>query len=312
MADVFFSYKREDRVSVERLVRLLEREGLIVWWDPTLVAGELFDEVISLEINRARCILVAWSASSVKARWVRDEASIGAKRGILVPFSLDGTLPPLGFGVFQTPDLSGWTGNAEDPRIRQLIAGVRRTVDNTVDGATSAGATAGDASRPWAAPPSAPASRMSRRRLLQIGLATGAVGAASAAGLWYATTGSRPSPPPAHTEEFDLVTVGPRGEPMPRRRESVDVFALPVGSTALEFSIIPGGGFLIGSPDDEPQRKPNEGPQTAITVPPFALGRTAVTQAQWTALVAAAPDTITHELDPTPPPSGATICRSRR
>ena len=36
MADIFFSYKREDRGRVEPIVRLLEREGLKVWWDPDL------------------------------------------------------------------------------------------------------------------------------------------------------------------------------------------------------------------------------------------------------------------------------------
>jgi hypothetical protein len=133
MADVFVSYKREDRTSIAPLVRLLEREGLSVWWDPCLVAGERWDEVISREIERANCIVVAWSSSSIHATWVRDEAETGRDREILVPFSIDGARPPLGFRRFQTPDLTSWAGDAEDPRIRQLVAGVLRLVRDAAD-----------------------------------------------------------------------------------------------------------------------------------------------------------------------------------
>lgn len=302
MADVFFSYKREDRARVERIVRLLESEGLTVWWDPSLVAGERFEWVISREINQARCVLVAWSASSVGAMWVRDEAAIGHERGILVPLSLDGARPPLGFGGYQTPDLSDWAGEADDRRIQQLIAGVRRAVSSVPGGQDGAHVAPREAAfhAPTSRVPTGERVRsthLSRRRLLRIGLAAGTVGAVSAAGLWYsAATWSRASIPSRRTEEFDLITVGARGEAMPPQRASVEVFEVPIGGTTMEFSVIPGGGFLIGSPSSESQRQPNEGPQEQITVRSFALGRTAVTQAQWANLVAGEPEAITHEL----------------
>ncbi|WP_346294105.1 formylglycine-generating enzyme family protein [Sphaerothrix gracilis] len=49
----------------------------------------------------------------------------------------------------------------------------------------------------------------------------------------------------------------------------------------LHMVLIPSGTFTMGSPDDEPDRKDNEGPQREVTVPTFFLGRYPVTQAQY-------------------------------
>lgn len=49
---------------------------------------------------------------------------------------------------------------------------------------------------------------------------------------------------------------------------------------------LPGRAFLLGSPDNEPMRKPYEGPQQSVTVAPFAMGATEVTFDEWDACVA--------------------------
>ena len=321
MADVFFSYKREDRGTVEPLVRLLERAGFSVWWDPTLVAGERFDQVIHREIETADCVMVAWSANSVEAVWVRDEASAGRDRGILVPLTLDGMKPPLGFRQYQTPDLTGWSGDESDPRVRQLVAGVGRAIAHArhARGEPVAGPEVG--AEPMALPvpdlqetvsPAAAATAPSRetparaagiprRRLLRYGLAACGVGLASAGGIWFGMPMlKRGKLPPTRTERFDLVTVDERGDPNPQQSETIDVFELPVGDAKIEFSVIPSGGFQIGSPDSEILRRPNEGPQQFVELKSFALSRTTITQAQWAALVGAAPDMIGQTLAPYP------------
>jgi formylglycine-generating enzyme required for sulfatase activity len=66
----------------------------------------------------------------------------------------------------------------------------------------------------------------------------------------------------------------------------------------LHMALIPGGSFLMGSPDDEPERDDSEGPQHEVTVPPFFMGRYPITQAQWRA-VAALPQ-VNRELKPDP------------
>ncbi|MFH7245676.1 MAG: formylglycine-generating enzyme family protein [Spirulina sp.] len=67
----------------------------------------------------------------------------------------------------------------------------------------------------------------------------------------------------------------------------------------LDMVLIPGGTFMMGSPDDEPERFDREGPQHEVTVPPFFMAKTLITQAQWRA-VAHQLDPVDRELDPDP------------
>lgn len=49
----------------------------------------------------------------------------------------------------------------------------------------------------------------------------------------------------------------------------------------LDMVLIPSGRFEMGSPEDEPERGDDEGPQHLVTVPDFFMGKYQVTQAQW-------------------------------
>lgn len=52
--------------------------------------------------------------------------------------------------------------------------------------------------------------------------------------------------------------------------------------------VVPAGAFTMGSPEDEPARDADEGPQHRVTIAaPFAIGKFEVTFAQWDACVAA-------------------------
>jgi len=54
-----------------------------------------------------------------------------------------------------------------------------------------------------------------------------------------------------------------------------------------EMVVIPAGSFTMGSPEEEPMRIVNEGPQHEVTIAkPFAAGKFAVTFAEWDACVA--------------------------
>jgi TIR domain-containing protein/pentapeptide repeat protein len=120
MSDVFISYASEDRRCAGAIANGLTAQGWSVWWDRDLPAGRRFSDVIQEEISNARCILVVWSAVSVKKDWVIDEASEGQKRGILVPVFLEPLLPPLGFRQIQAADLSDWRGDCSDAAFRTL------------------------------------------------------------------------------------------------------------------------------------------------------------------------------------------------
>ena len=54
----------------------------------------------------------------------------------------------------------------------------------------------------------------------------------------------------------------------------------------LDMVLIPGGTFLMGSPQDELEHSVSESPQHEVTVPSFFMGKYPVTQAQWQAVVA--------------------------
>lgn len=136
---VFFSYSRDDQKRVLPLIKAIEQAGFTVWWDGLLGGGERYFLATQEALEHARVVVVAWSKVSVKSHWVHDEATRGRDRGRLVPISIDGTPPPLGFGQFQTVDLSHAKPHPEDPQFAKVIAAIAalddpdRPVAATVD-----------------------------------------------------------------------------------------------------------------------------------------------------------------------------------
>ena len=69
-------------------------------------------------------------------------------------------------------------------------------------------------------------------------------------------------------------------------------------NTTLDMVLVPSGSFLMGSPDDEPERSPDESPQHSVIVPAFSMARYPITQQQWR-VVAALPE-VDRPLEPDP------------
>jgi len=124
VTDLFLSYKAEDRERVAPLVRALEEDGLTVWWDAHIGAGDSWRETILRHLESARCVIVVWSRRSVgpHGEFVRDEATRALNRKTYFPVRIDKVDPPLGFGESQALDLNGWNGDRSDPRYRALLA----------------------------------------------------------------------------------------------------------------------------------------------------------------------------------------------
>ena len=122
MADIFVSYKHEDREHALGLARILGERGWTVWWDDNLLAGDAWSEEIERQLKEARCVVVIWSANAVQSHWVRTEAAAALDRGILVPVVIDDVEIPLQFQLIQTLKIHEWDGQARE--IERLIASV--------------------------------------------------------------------------------------------------------------------------------------------------------------------------------------------
>ncbi len=121
MADVFISYARSDKARVLPLVAAIEAAGWSVWWDPAIVPGQEFDELISAELAAARAVVVVWTPTSVKSRWVRGEARVGADRGVLVPVRFDSAELPIDTRAFHTTDLDDLGADGGDSQTQAVL-----------------------------------------------------------------------------------------------------------------------------------------------------------------------------------------------
>jgi tetratricopeptide (TPR) repeat protein len=124
MASVFLSYDREDAGRARHFAQTLEKEGHEVWWDLHVRGGAQFSKVIEEALKAANAVVVLWSRNAIDSAWVRDEAAAGRDSGRLVPVTIDGTEPPLGFRQFQTIDLSRWKGRGTPAELRLLLDGI--------------------------------------------------------------------------------------------------------------------------------------------------------------------------------------------
>lgn len=122
MADVFLSYKREEREKVTALAAILKRVGLDVWFDPELAPGDAYARVINDQLNTALAIVVCWSKNAVDSDWVQAEAHKAHARGIYVSAKLEACDPPVPFNAFQDADLATWSGDFEHEGLAGLIA----------------------------------------------------------------------------------------------------------------------------------------------------------------------------------------------
>ncbi|MBD2144873.1 bifunctional serine/threonine-protein kinase/formylglycine-generating enzyme family protein [Sphaerospermopsis sp. FACHB-1194] len=88
------------------------------------------------------------------------------------------------------------------------------------------------------------------------------------------------------TFNFEVVTTDSTGSIINRRNSSARYFTEDLGNgVTLEMVEIPGGTFLMGSPQTEKDRASNEGPQRQVTVPSFFMGKYPLTQKQYQAIM---------------------------
>lgn len=176
---LFISYSRSDAASALPLIHALEQAGYAVWWDGMLQGGENFLPTTEAALEGADAVVVLWSKTSVESHWVRDEATVGRDRRRLVPLSIDGTQPPLGFRQFQFVDVQGWDGRAEAAEFRRIIDAIANVSGQAPPRPLPP--------PPAGAAPARPAASFNRRWLLGAGAV---LVAGAGAGVWRWQSGS--------------------------------------------------------------------------------------------------------------------------
>ena len=124
MTDIFISYGRADRPHAQRIASVLEGHGWSVWWDRKILAGDTFEQTVQRALNEARCVVVLWSAGSVTSSWVKDEATDGKRRNILVPVLIDEVDIPLGFRQLHAVSLFDAASEQDLSQFDNLVASV--------------------------------------------------------------------------------------------------------------------------------------------------------------------------------------------
>ena len=173
-ATVFVSYAHEDRDTAEAIVACLETAGYRAWWDGLIPAGAVFASTTERALESARVVVVLWSRASLQSHWVRDEATHGRDRNRLVPVSLDGVEPPIGFRQHLFINLAGWDRRSVTAPVRALLASV-----SALHG------------EPVAPPAVAAGAPLSRRSLLAAGCSLAVAAAGAGAYLWHRTAAER-------------------------------------------------------------------------------------------------------------------------
>ncbi|MDB5481559.1 MAG: Adenylate cyclase [Caulobacteraceae bacterium] len=131
MSDIFISYARSTASQAHAVAEALRALGYDVWRDDELPAHRSYAEVIEERLQAAKAVVVIWSVEAAKSEWVQAEADKARAARKLVQLRLDGAKLPMPFGRIQCADMTGWSGEADDPGWRKVIASLAELIGGT-------------------------------------------------------------------------------------------------------------------------------------------------------------------------------------
>ena len=145
----------------------------------------------------------------------------------------------------------------------------------------------------------------SRRRVIQTaGFAAAGLGLTIVVPRFWPSDSRKTSTRPtsgATGEPTDApeITTTPRTTTLPERKQEPKDFVEDLGNgITLTMVQIPGGTFMMGSPEEEAQRESDESPQHHVKVPGFFMGKYEITQAQYQAIMNNNPSSFKGEKRP--------------
>jgi TolB-like protein len=133
MSDVFISYARSTASHAAEVASALLSLGYEVWRDNEIPASRPFADEIEKRLAMAKAVVVVWSAEAVKSQWVRSEADRARLDEKIVQLSIDGARLPMPFDQIECANLSGWSGDANDPEWLKVLCSIAELVGRTGD-----------------------------------------------------------------------------------------------------------------------------------------------------------------------------------
>ncbi len=299
------------------LVDKLKRCGWSVWWDPTILPGETWDDVIEAALTKARCVIVLWSRDSIQSQWVRTEADDARRRGILVPALLDDVIIPLAFRQIQAANLVERLGVFPSAEFDKLAQAVTKILSRDVPPASE---TTAPATLPPPVQRPEPAPIATRRRHVwsfgsprrtMAGIGVALLVCVTGLAWYFASTRREASRSPGIESAPNQVREDRRAElpslPAPAspnpatavvhvdRSNEVSKRPAPVSSSAeaavasrqprndpkdgLNYVFIPAGSFVMGCSAGDSKCGADEKPAHKVTISTgFWMGQTPVTQ----------------------------------
>ena len=315
---LFISYSHVDRGWVERLqtmIRPLVRShGLRLWDDSQIPPGAKWRQEIETALAAAKVALLLVSSDFLASEFVTNSelpqllmaAEEEGLRILWVPLrpSLVRRTP---IGAYQALGDPGRPLARMDPveqeeALVEIALAIEKALAPRQDSPPGAGAkTKGDsAGRPrQAAAPRSGSSVLAGAERQAVAAARSGAAQPEMAQPEVA----EPAPATVPLQRFATSTCLLRQEggrwSMERRPLQVQGYREDLGGgVALTLVKIPAGSFLMGSPEDEPERLEREGPQHEVTLGSFFMAQTPITQAQWRAV--AGWQKVGRDLEPDP------------
>ena len=276
---IFLAHSSGDKPAVLELYERLKAEGYNPWVDrKKLLPGQNWREVIPKALKESDMVIACLSKQSTTTKgYVNEELRLALKEYVqrppegiyLIPLKLEPCeipnmeLPQVGVSLRDFHWLDYWEADG----FELLVKSIEYQRESIEEG----GEPSKSVTQETMPSPSAPELKLAPVTVLTKG---------------KKATVESPSELPYKTFSFEVIRVDATGKEVDRKEGSAEYVTEDLGNgLTLDLAAIPGGSFLMGSPDNEAKRRKTESPQHQVSVPPFLLGKYPVTQAQWEAVM---------------------------
>jgi hypothetical protein len=128
MADIFISYKSDDREWANKLDTLIKSAGYTTWWDTSLMTGQKYNDCIDKELRAAKAAIVIWSERSWASAWVKEEALFARDQEKLLPIRIDNVSIGVPFYSLHTIDFQLWDGRLDSSEANSLVESLNQFI----------------------------------------------------------------------------------------------------------------------------------------------------------------------------------------